>query len=60
MKSTFTILFYLRKNRVNENGEAPIMSCITINGEKAQFSTKLQTHPHTLGTKNRKMRRTFI
>lgn len=34
MKSTFTILFYLRKNKVNENGEAPIMSRITINGEK--------------------------
>lgn len=45
MKSTFTILFYLRKNRVNENGEAPIMSRITINGEKVQFGTKLQIHP---------------
>lgn len=45
MKSTFTILFYLRKNRVNKNGESPIISRITINREKVQFSTKLQTHP---------------
>lgn len=46
MKSTFTILFYLRKNRTNEKGLAPIMGCITINGEKAQFSTKLQIQPN--------------
>lgn len=30
MESAFTILFYLRKNRVNENGQTPVMSHITI------------------------------
>ncbi|MBK5720220.1 site-specific integrase [Dysgonomonas sp. Marseille-P4677] len=45
MKSTFTILFYLRKNRKNENGQVPVMARITINGEMTQFSTKLQIDP---------------
>lgn len=45
MQSTFTILFYLRKNRKNENGQVPVMARITINGEMTQFSTKLQIDP---------------
>lgn len=45
MKSTFNLLFYLRKNRPSENGMVPIMGRITINGERAQFSTKTEVHP---------------
>ena len=45
MKSTFNILFYLRKNRPSENGMVPIMGRITINGERAQFNTKTEVYP---------------
>lgn len=42
MKSTFRTLFYLRKNRLNAKGMAPIMVRITINGEITQFNSKLE------------------
>ena len=45
MKSTFTVLFYLRKNRPNSKGLVPIMGRITINGERAQFNTRTDIHP---------------
>lgn len=45
MKATFSTLFYLRKNRPNEKGLVPVMCRITINGERTQFSTRLEIHP---------------
>lgn len=44
-KSTFKILFYLRKNQVNKDGKASIMIRVTINGEVSQFSSKLDVEP---------------
>lgn len=41
MRSTFKILFYLKKRNENRQGRTPLMCRITINGEVAQFSTKL-------------------
>jgi len=32
-KSTFKILFYLRKNYLNKEGRAGIMICLSLNGE---------------------------
>ncbi|GAB6009963.1 phage integrase SAM-like domain and Arm DNA-binding domain-containing protein [Dysgonomonas reticulitermitis] len=32
MRSTFKVLFYLKKNNLNRDGEAPIMARITIDG----------------------------
>ena len=40
-KSTFKILFYLRKNQVNKDGKASIMTRLSVNGEVSQFSSKL-------------------
>ena len=40
-KSTFKILFYLRKNQVNKDGTVSIMVRLSVNGEVAQFSSKL-------------------
>lgn len=51
MKSTFRTLFYLRKNRPNSNGLVPIMVRITVNGQIAQFSAKLEIHPDLWDTK---------
>ena len=40
-KSTFKILFYLRKNQVNKEGKVCIMIRLTVNGDVSQFSSKL-------------------
>lgn len=45
MKATYRTLFYLKKNAVLKNGKAVIMIRITINGEIAQQSSKLQVNP---------------
>ena len=44
-KSTFKILFYIRKNQVNKDGKAGIMIRLTVNGDMAQFSSKLDIEP---------------
>lgn len=40
-RSTFKLLFYLKKNAPKKDGTIPIMARITIDGKIAQFSTKL-------------------
>ena len=50
-KSSFKILFYLRKNYVNKEGKASIMIRITVNGEMSQFSSKLDVEPSLWNTK---------
>lgn len=41
MRNTFKVLFYIKKNAPLRNGEVPIMSRITINGQRTQLSTRL-------------------
>lgn len=45
MKSTFKVLFYLKKGSEKKNGEIMIMVCITIDGKLCQFSTKQSIQP---------------
>jgi len=45
MKSTFRILFYLKRNAQRKNGNMPIIARITVDGQIVQFSTKLEIHP---------------
>jgi len=45
MRSTFKVLFYLKKNSLKPDGKAPVMGRITVNGEVAQFSCKLNIKP---------------
>lgn len=40
MKSTFKVLFYLKKGSEKRNGEVIIMARITVDGKICQFSTK--------------------
>jgi len=40
-KSTFKVLFYLKKNAPKKNELVPIMCRITVNGNQSAFSTKL-------------------
>lgn len=45
MKSTFRILFYLKKNEPKKNGHVTIMIRVTVDGSNTQFSSKLDIHP---------------
>lgn len=40
-RSTFKLLFYLKKNEPKKNGNVPVMGRITIDGIPKSFSTKL-------------------
>jgi len=40
-KSTFKVLFYLKKNAPKKNGKVTVMCRVTINGKQSAFSTKL-------------------
>ena len=50
-KSTFRILFYLRKNYLNKSGKAGIMVRLTVNGDMVQFCSKLDIEPAQWDTK---------
>lgn len=41
MKSTYRILFFIRKTRITKDGLATVNTRITIDGEALEFSTKL-------------------
>ncbi|MDD7303167.1 MAG: helix-turn-helix domain-containing protein [Bacteroidaceae bacterium] len=45
MRSTFKVLFYLKKNAPKKNGSVPVMCRVTIDGTIAQFSCKCDIHP---------------
>lgn len=52
-RSTFKVLFYL-KRQSEQNGKAPIMGRITINGTISQFSCKMSVSPALWDTKANK------
>ncbi len=54
-KSTFRILFYVRKNQLNKEGKAGIMIRLTINGDTSQFSSRLEVDPSLWDVKSQKM-----
>lgn len=51
MKSTFKVLFYLKRSSVRPNGCMLIMGRVTVNGTATQFSTKLEVNPDDWNTK---------
>ena len=51
MRSTFNILFYIKKNATKSNGKAPIMVRITLNKEIVQFSAKCDIAPEEWNAK---------
>ena len=46
-RSTFKVLFYLKKNAPKKNGTVPIMCRITVNGKQSAFSSKLDVSAST-------------
>lgn len=55
MRSTFKILFYLKKNSPKPNGTVPIMGRITIDGTISQFSPKMNVPVNLWDTKSGRM-----
>ena len=47
MRSTFKVLFYLKRNAPKKNGLIPVMCRITVNGKISQFSCKLDVEEKT-------------
>ena len=55
MKSTFRVLFFLKRDKVKKNGNMPIMARITIDGKLVQFNTKLEVNPKNWQAKTGKV-----
>lgn len=56
MRSTFSVLFYLKKKDVRKDGTVPVMGRITIDGGKpAQFSCKMTVDPELWNIENGRM-----
>ena len=51
MRSTFSVIFYLKKDKVKKDGTSSIMGRITVDGTQAQFSCKVSIDPTLWGVK---------
>ena len=51
MKSTFSVIFYLKKSKVKKDGTSPIMGRITVDGTQTQFSCKVSIEAKLWGAK---------
>jgi hypothetical protein len=54
MRSTFSTLFYLKRNEPKKNGNVVIMVRITVDGDCVQFSSKQDIHPTCWDNENGK------
>ena len=45
MKNKIVTHFYVKEEKKDNNGEAPIYLRITVNGERAEISTKRRVNP---------------
>jgi len=55
MKSTFNVLYYLKRNAIRRDGSMPIITRITVDGIIAQFNTKLEIQPTSWSVKTGKV-----
>ena len=46
MKSTFSVIYYLKRQVVKKDGTVPVMGRITVDGSQTQFSCKLTIDPN--------------
>ena len=51
MKSTFKVLFYLKRNAIRKDGKMPIITRVTVDGIIGQFNTKLEILPNNWSVK---------
>ena len=52
MRSTFRVLFYVKKGSARPNGDLPLMCRLTVDGEIKQFSCKMDVPPRLWDVKN--------
>jgi hypothetical protein len=45
MRSTFKVLFYLKRDKQKRNGKAPLFCRITVDGKETRFGMKKDVHP---------------
>ena len=45
MKSTFSTIFYLKRQAARKDGTVPVMGRITVDGTQTQFSCKITIDP---------------
>ena len=55
MKSTFNVLYYLKRNAIRKDGRMPIVTRITVDGHVAQFNSKLEIQPTSWSVKTGKV-----
>ena len=46
MKTTFSVIYYLKRQVVKKDGTVPVMGRITVDGSQTQFSCKLTVYKH--------------
>ena len=51
MKSTYRVIFYLKKEKLKKDGTYPVMGRITVDGTQCQFSCKVNCKPEIWETK---------
>lgn len=51
MRSTFKVLFYLKRNAPKKNALVPVMCRVTVNGKVSQFSSKLDVEEKSWNVK---------
>ncbi len=54
--STFAVIYYINKGKVKKSGATTIMGRISINGEIAQFSTKIDIDPQMWDAKSYRLK----
>lgn len=52
MRSTFKVLFYVKKGSAKPNVNLPLMCRLTVDGEIKQFSCKMDVPPRLWDVKN--------
>jgi len=55
MKTTFNVLFFVKRDKQKKNGTVPLMCRITVDGEESRFSMKTDIDPALWDVKSGKM-----
>jgi Site-specific recombinase XerD len=55
MKTTFNVLFFLKRDKLKKNGSVPLMCRITVDGNETRFSMKTDIDPGLWDVKSGKM-----
>lgn len=55
MNKSFSLLFYVKRSKINADGSAPIYLRITIDGQRFEISSKRQVNPAKWNTAAQKV-----